>query len=367
MTDDKTLWSRGPHTEGKHVVLRSYLNGWLPILGSWNGRILFIDGFAGPGEYEDGEDGSPLIALKAFIDHAHKHVIRAEVIFLFIEEDQARADHLRQRIDELRADLPESAVVEVLTDRFDASMKGVLDTLDEQRKQMAPSFVMVDPFGVSDTPMKVMEGILANPRSELYISFMYESINRFLGTEEFAPRLNELFGSDEWREALDLAGEERKKFLYDLYARRLKECGAQHVVHFDLYRGNRLVYGIFFATQHHKGCDLMKQSIWRVAPNGDFAFRGAKDDQLVLGVENPDFSPLMTSLAQRFGTEEWVRIEKVMEYVASDEVEYHTGHLKKLVLKPMENDGRVVVDERTRKRRRTYPKGCQLRFLGEDR
>lgn len=362
MTDDKTLWSRGPHTEGKHRVLRHYLNGWLPILGSWNGRILFIDGFAGPGEYEDGEDGSPMIALKAFIDHAHKHVIRAEVIFLLIEENDARADHLRKHIDQIRPNLPKNALVEVLTDRFDASMTGVLDALEEQRERMAPSFVMVDPFGVSGTPMSVMERVLANARSELYISFMYESINRFLSTEEFAPHLDDLFGSEEWREALDLAGEERKKFLYELYARRLKVNGAQHVVHFDLYRGNRLVYGLFFATQHHKGCDLMKQSIWKVAPSGDFSFRGAKDDQLVLGVDNPDFGPLMASLSEKFGGLEWVCIEEVTKYVASDDVEYHTGHLKKLVLKPMEGDGRIVVDEKTRKRRRTYPDGCRLRF-----
>ena len=38
MGKDETLWVRGPHTEGKHLVLRNYLDGWLPILGSWNGR-----------------------------------------------------------------------------------------------------------------------------------------------------------------------------------------------------------------------------------------------------------------------------------------------------------------------------------------
>lgn len=363
MAEEDTLWSRGPHTEGKHLVLRNYLNGWLPILGSWNGRILFVDGFAGPGEYEDGEDGSPIIALRAFAEHAHRRVIRGEVIFLFIEQDEARADHLRRKVEAMRPDLPENAAVEVLADRFDASMTAVLDALDEQSKKMAPSFVMVDPFGVSGTPMSVMARILGNPKCELYISFMYESINRFLSTEEFAPHLDDLFGTDEWREGLEKSGEGRKKFLYGLYARRLKECGANHVVHFDLYRENRLVYAIFFATQHPKGCDLMKRSIWKVAPTGDFAFRGAKDDQLVLGVDNPDFAPLMDALVERFGGSQWVEIEEVLDFVASDEVEYHTGHLKKQVLKPMELEDRIAVDEDSRSRRRTYPDGCRLRFL----
>lgn len=135
------------------------------------------------------------------------------------------------------------------------------------------------------------------------------------------------------------------------------------MVHFDLYHGNRLVYAIFFATQHSKGCDLMKQSIWKVAPSGDFAFRGAKDDQLVLGVDNPNFGPLMDQLHQRFSRKKWVGIETVLDYVASDAVEYHTGHLKKQVLKPMELDGRIEIDEGSRRRRRTYPAGCRLTFL----
>jgi hypothetical protein len=37
-----------PHTIAKHVILRKYLAGWMPTLSSWNKRLIFIDGFAGP-------------------------------------------------------------------------------------------------------------------------------------------------------------------------------------------------------------------------------------------------------------------------------------------------------------------------------
>jgi three-Cys-motif partner protein len=65
-------------------------------MGSWTSRILFIDGFAGPGEYTGEEPGSPIIALNALRNHTAKHVISAEVGFIFIERDQDRADHLEQ-------------------------------------------------------------------------------------------------------------------------------------------------------------------------------------------------------------------------------------------------------------------------------
>lgn len=51
------LWPLEAHTRGKHLVLKNYVNAWLPILGSTRQRILFIDGFAGPGEYAGGEEG----------------------------------------------------------------------------------------------------------------------------------------------------------------------------------------------------------------------------------------------------------------------------------------------------------------------
>ena len=69
---ETTLWKRGEHTEGKHLVLRHYFEAWFPILGmgNRNQRILFIDGFAGPGEYEGGEEGSPLVAMRVLAEHS---------------------------------------------------------------------------------------------------------------------------------------------------------------------------------------------------------------------------------------------------------------------------------------------------------
>ena len=50
----------------KHLILQGYLEAWYPKL-KFARRLVFIDGFAGPGEYLGGEKGSPLIALDAAI------------------------------------------------------------------------------------------------------------------------------------------------------------------------------------------------------------------------------------------------------------------------------------------------------------
>lgn len=75
----ETVWRREDHTEGKHLVLGHYLEAWFPILGMGdrNGRILFIDGFAGPGEYGGGEEGSPVVAMRVLAKHSARELINS--------------------------------------------------------------------------------------------------------------------------------------------------------------------------------------------------------------------------------------------------------------------------------------------------
>ena len=82
----ETVWQIDPHTQSKHTILRRYWEAWLPIMTKYNQRVLYIDGFAGPGSYAGGEDGSPLIALKSARDHHARP--KSEVAFIFIEKDK---------------------------------------------------------------------------------------------------------------------------------------------------------------------------------------------------------------------------------------------------------------------------------------
>lgn len=362
MNPSGTLWALEPHTKGKHLVLKNYLNAWLPILGRYSGRIIFIDGFAGPGKYKGGEEGSPLIALGALSEHQARHDIKAEVGFIFIEKDKQRAHYLESLINSIKAGLPANCYVEVINNKFDGTINEIIDMLDEQEKKLAPSFVMVDPFGVSETPMEVIRRILRNPKSEVYISFMYDYINRFRSKPEFEQHLDELFGCNEWKDGIEIDDStERRQFYYALYEKKLREAGAKYVIHFELYEANRLIYSIFFGTKHVLGCDRMKQAIWKVAPFGDFAFIGVRTTQLTLGVENPNFEPLKESIINEFRRKSWIRIEEIRDFVSSDATDYHSGQYKN-VLRELERNEQIEVDESTRRRKFSYPGGAKLKI-----
>lgn len=62
----------GPFQRVKHDLIRAYLGGWFPKLGTWAGRVLYVDTHAGRGRHVTGEPGSPLVALTTFLNHRYR-------------------------------------------------------------------------------------------------------------------------------------------------------------------------------------------------------------------------------------------------------------------------------------------------------
>ena len=357
------LWTLEPHTLGKHRVLRNYMEAWLPIMSRWNGQVVFIDGFAGPGEYDRGEPGSPVIALRALIDHHSRSGFNCEFHYVFIEKDQRRCNHLSKLLASMHTEIPKNCNYQIINSAFDETLTVVLHKLDEQNSPSAPSLTMIDPFGVSDTPMRVIARILANLKAEVYVSLIYEFINRFDKEVEHEARLDKLFGCDSWRMGRSIINnEEKKEFYLDLYERQLKAAGAEYVLRFELYEGGRMVYAVFFGTHSLDGCDKMKQAIWKEAPLGDYKFKGDLINQLSLGDDMLDFATFGESLFDEFGSRNWVTIEEVINFTKSDRTGFHSGHLKMKTLSPMERSGAVEVKSNSRKGKRGFPSGTRLRF-----
>jgi hypothetical protein len=102
---DPEKWDYPPHTKAKHDMLASYLDGWFPILSSWNGRVLFFDGFAGRGRYTDGSEGSPLVALRRLVEHRSFPRMRdREFVFFLVEANEDNAESLDREIEAFKAE-----------------------------------------------------------------------------------------------------------------------------------------------------------------------------------------------------------------------------------------------------------------------
>ena len=277
---------------------------------------------------------------------------------LFIESAADRADHLR-RLVEAHPQIPDTTA-HVLTGAFEDSMTQMLDRIGEQNAALAPAFVMIDPFGPRGASMRLIGRVLENARSECLVSFMYEPIRRFHKEASHDPSLDELFGTPDWRRSREIADESKfKEHVHGLFSAQLKRHGARYVVSFELWRGNRHVYTLYFATGNLKGCDLMKKSIWRVDPSGGFSFRGYAEGQLTLFETNTE--PLAAQLSDHFGRD-WVAVELLDGFVMSDLTPFHSGHLRQKTLRRLEKEGRIEVTRPNGGKGFAAQRGVRVRF-----
>ena len=353
-------WKLEPHTEAKHTLLRKYLEAWLPIITSQGGRVLFVDGFAGPGEYNGGEDGSPIIAIKTLLNHRLR--IDTKVHFIFIEKDRDRCNFLEKKISTLK--LKNNIKTIVICAEFADVIDGVLDDLEKKKQKLAPSFFFIDPFGFKAIPFGIIKRIMQNKKCEVLITFMYEEINRFLDVPEQEETYNATFGTEEWKKAREgKSPEERLKIIHGIYEKQLKkDADIEFGRSFKMKnKANRIDYFLFFGTNNLLGLKKMKAAMWRVDETGSFEFSDATYDpnQALLFELEPNYKLLKRIILEKFKGQ-GIRIED-LEYYVLTETPFRETHYKKQILKPMEKGGELEVYG-SRKRRFSYPNGIEIEF-----
>jgi three-Cys-motif partner protein len=331
-----TVWPLEPHTRAKHAILRRYLQAWTPILTQGGfPRIAYVDGFAGPGQYQGGEEGSPIIALRAALDHRDR--ISANVIFLFVELDEDRAANLRALVDAIP--LPPNFSPKIDGGRtFAQAFEDFRKLHVGQIGRLPPTFAFIDPFGWTGAPFSVVQYILTQSSCEVFVTFMYEEINRFISLPDQAANFDELFGTVEWRNCVNLVKSvERNRCLHDLYVRQLKTAArAKYVRSFQMRNASGMTdYYLFYATNNLVGLKKMKEAMWKIDEGGEFTFSDATDPhQMVLFGKEPRFELLQERILKRFGGQE-ASVGEIEEFVLN-ETAFRETHYKQQVLKPLE-------------------------------
>ena len=252
----ETVWPIEAHTKAKHRILRGYLDAWLPIMSAENERLVYIDGFAGPGVYAGGEPGSPIIALRSFLDHKSRQKITAELVYFFIEENEFRVEQLRREVAKL-GPLPRNVRVEIQPGPYEDLFGQTIAQIEKAGNSLAPTFAFVDPFGYGQASMKLSGRFLQFERCEvlLYVPLLF--INRFLSRHGQENALTTFFGTDRWKAARDLTGEARLKLLHNLFQEQLKRaCGLDYVRSFEIVTAHKNSgYHLFFGTKHERGLE----------------------------------------------------------------------------------------------------------------
>lgn len=334
------------HTLVKHDLLKKYLNAWFPILTSPGGypRVIFIDGFAGSGIYQDGKKGSPIIAIETALRKSDKNTtnpINKQVDFIFIEQDKERFGTLEEQISKLER--PKNFSYTLKCGDFNEELPKILKFYKALPLGFSAAFVFIDPFGYK-VPIRHIKEIMENKSCEVLITFMYDEINRFLKVETSDNCRDELFGSHEWATAENETPRQRIQILHDLYQRQLKEiAGIKYVRSFQMINSNNATdYFLFFGTNSQKGLREMKRAMWDSDKTGSFRFRDNTNPLQTVLFDEPNFEDLKTILKNEF-TGRQVSITEIERFVLEETPFRDNKHLREPVLSPMERTGEIEV------------------------
>lgn len=355
-----TIWECAPHTKAKHLLLKRYLDAWFPILGRYNGKVVFIDGFAGPGVYTDGEIGSPLIAMRS-ASSQQAFIADTEVLFLFIENDQKRLDNLAQLV--ANEPKPQTFKTHCLRDGFLEVLTQKLDALDNSQGKNAPIFAFIDPFGFSQVPYSVIKRLLKRDRTEAFIYFPRDHVNRFLNQADVQHHMKALFGLDEV--VLPQNPEKRLDQVKQLYHDQLSKVG-KFVSSFTMIDDrNHPIYDLFFVSNHVHGFVKMKEAMWAVDATGGFSFSDRTDQNQVLIFQPDPVKDVIDLIKARGKSRKNIPFEDIDKYFV-EKTKYLSKHVKQ-ALKRLEVEGAIdclpTKKDGTPRRKGTFPSGTIVNFI----
>lgn len=192
-------------TRIKHEILAKYLKPYFEIRARGaHDNLVYIDGFAGAGQYqsEDGpKPGSPLQALTVFAGLAGG--VGAKITSIFIEKDPDLFAQLKAAVTAHHQQLSSLRTPLVVNGTFESETEDLLKQLKDGGSALAPSFLFADPCGVSGLAFRTLVRYLNEGDGEALLFFNYDGVTRIAGLG-FKPgaTLSQLLGSDERAQAL---------------------------------------------------------------------------------------------------------------------------------------------------------------------
>jgi three-Cys-motif partner protein len=258
-------------TRVKHDILVGYLPAYYNILKRSNPNLVYVDAFAGPGRYTDtssGEtfDGSPILALRLVAESSD---FSKQVSTIFIESDDALFGQLEARVEDFYKKNPHIRKPLCRLGTFSDKLSEILTRL---KGGLAPTFLFIDPCGVSGASFETICAVMENAKCEAFIFFNVDGVRRIAGLGKLSAALIELMGSEGRAARLHQSlGEttdvkRREEIILSEYSKALLEdMGVTYVIPFRVEHEDKrkTSHYLIHASKHPLGFRIMKDVMWR--------------------------------------------------------------------------------------------------------
>lgn len=266
------------HSEAKLQLYDTYLAKYLSILARtpYVQEIFLFDLLCGEGIYENGEKGSPIIALETIKDHYYSNNRSCPNITIWFNDlGQSEIEHGISKIDRVKR-FSENIYrpFNVNVEFFQEDYQGLYPKATQfvNKTYRAKGLFFIDPYGYKSVKPEDIRKMLEGNNTEVLLwlpaSFMYRFANTvtrsdFKGGEPLKVFILELFGRKPplFRSVYDFVEQ-----ITESFRAYLRDLGI-FVDSFTLERGGGNVYCLFFFTSHIKGYETMLSTKWDMDEN----------------------------------------------------------------------------------------------------
>ena len=257
------------HSEAKVQLLGKYLKRYLNIISNdgYTENINIFDLFCGQGEYENGGEGSPLVALREiknayYISIAKKPIKKPKINCHFNDIDKEKINILEKAITNKSLHYNNIGELKLTENDYLVEVQRLSNLFKTYKNEKG--FVFIDPYGYKEVKAEHIKQLMnCNKKAEvllwLPIQFMYrftknetpESLQNFineLGLSKEVENLNNVW------DFINLLKSGFQNFLGDNF----------FVDNFSLKKEENSVFCLYFFTSHIKGFEKMLEAKWDI-------------------------------------------------------------------------------------------------------
>jgi len=325
----KVLWPCAPRTKAKLAIVNAYLGAWFGILAAKGFKhIVYVDGFCGPGSYETGEDGSPIIAARMASATAARHP-DFKATLVFVDKKKAALEHL-QSLDAIKNPHP-NVEIKIMHGAFADKVDEIVAYLKAHPN--SPTFSFVDPFGFGKSPFEKFAQLMHNDNSEIFFNLMCGFMNRFKehDDENVTDKIKSILGKDDLTTIINAA--DPIDAICDAFEGSLKEIGKYTLKFMMRDEGNIRDNAFFFCGRNSKGFEKIKEAMWKVDPENGSSFsahREARDQiQASLFDKSAQTSRLGLLMSERFKGRTDMPVSEIFAWVVEGTDVFLPPHARK--------------------------------------
>ena len=261
MSSDRYYESADPQNIIKTKLVTKYFGAWtnvmMPRLTRPGERLAYIDLFAGPGRFEDGNPSTPLWILNHAIN---KPGLCQRLVTTFNDKKPEFAEQLQTEIDALPG-------IEKLTYKPQVSNAAVGSQLVDMLRglSLVPTLFFIDPWGYKGLSLDLIGQAIKSWGCDCIFFFNYNRINSGLNNPYVAELMTDLFGATRLEQLrAKVAGrssDERQTIIIDILTNALGEVGGRYVLPFEFEseHGKRPSHYIIFVSKEFRGYHIMKE------------------------------------------------------------------------------------------------------------